>query len=624
MAIEQERMVVVIEARLDKLEKGFAKARGDAAKTFAGITTDATKMETALARVGSGGFDRLNRSAGALRAQTANVSAQFQDIAVQLGGGTSPFLIALQQGTQLTAALGSGGLRATVSALGAGFMSLLSPLSLVTIAVIALGGTAVQKLTEWLATGEMTAEQLKEHISLVQQVAQRWGEAVPELQAYLAELNKIKEINDAIKATDQFKEQQWEPVRQQVSAVNAEMVAFLQNLMDAGNLDALGVLTTEWERLRDEVARGRNASDEAQKVLDILNGTMLSGVRGADILAASVASLIKPLNDVAVAAGAADASVQRLLATQMLRSPLGTLTPLTSNGGQFMNPAQQQEWAANNTKSQTQLAAEKAARSGRSSAISQAEREREAVKKLIETLEFERSLIGLSAVEREKANALRRAGTAATEAEKSRIAELTEQIYLQEAAHEAAEDAIERQKRAMEELGQIGMDALQGLVDAFADGKIEGRELGQIISNIIQQLLNMPTSGGGIGGLLSALLGGGFGSSAIPSGLAGPWGASIIPKYAAGTKNHPGGFAWVGENGKELVNLPRGAEVIPHSASMAAGGISAPITFAPVIQASGNAAADDRMLKELRRMFDREFTPRTVKALKDIKMLGKV
>lgn len=37
-----------------------------------------------------------------------------------------------------------------------------------------------------------------------------------------------------------------------------------------------------------------------------------------------------------------------------------------------------------------------------------------------------------------------------------------------------------------------------------------------------------------------------------------------IPKYRYGTSFHPGGPAIVGEEGPELVNLPRGAQVLPH------------------------------------------------------------
>jgi TP901 family phage tail tape measure protein len=42
-----------------------------------------------------------------------------------------------------------------------------------------------------------------------------------------------------------------------------------------------------------------------------------------------------------------------------------------------------------------------------------------------------------------------------------------------------------------------------------------------------------------------------------------------VPEYASGTANHPGGAALVGEQGPEIVNLPRGTSVIPNARSMA-------------------------------------------------------
>ncbi|MGH6862006.1 MAG: hypothetical protein ACRECY_17285, partial [Phyllobacterium sp.] len=55
-----------------------------------------------------------------------------------------------------------------------------------------------------------------------------------------------------------------------------------------------------------------------------------------------------------------------------------------------------------------------------------AAREAEQVRQLISDLEFERSLIGKSVVEKEKMRAIREAGAAATDAEKAKIGELTE------------------------------------------------------------------------------------------------------------------------------------------------------------------------------------------------------
>jgi len=45
-----------------------------------------------------------------------------------------------------------------------------------------------------------------------------------------------------------------------------------------------------------------------------------------------------------------------------------------------------------------------------------------------------------------------------------------------------------------------------------------------------------------------------------------------LDRYAGGTNYHPGGLAWVGEKGPELVNLPRGSQVLTNQQSMAMAG----------------------------------------------------
>jgi len=39
----------------------------------------------------------------------------------------------------------------------------------------------------------------------------------------------------------------------------------------------------------------------------------------------------------------------------------------------------------------------------------------------------------------------------------------------------------------------------------------------------------------------------------------------VIPGFASGLRNFSGGLAVLGENGPELVNLPRGSDVIPNN-----------------------------------------------------------
>jgi hypothetical protein len=136
--------------------------------------------------------------------QTANIAAQFQDIAVQLQGGSKPLTIALQQGTQLASVfqtMGTG--KQIIAGLGAAFASLVSPVSLVTIGLIAAGGAAYQYFTSVSEGGSKSEETLKKEAELIQEVADKWGGVLPELKKYADERQKLvdqKEQKDAVAA----------------------------------------------------------------------------------------------------------------------------------------------------------------------------------------------------------------------------------------------------------------------------------------------------------------------------------------------------------------------------------------------------------------------------------------
>lgn len=100
-----------------------------------------------------------------LRFAVGNVAAQFQDIAVTSAMGMNPWTIALQQGTQLSAVLGQtgGGLTGVVRTLGSAFASIISPLSLVTIGMVAAGSAALQ----WGIQTFSASEDAKDNIDAV-------------------------------------------------------------------------------------------------------------------------------------------------------------------------------------------------------------------------------------------------------------------------------------------------------------------------------------------------------------------------------------------------------------------------------------------------------------------------
>ncbi|HTM77009.1 MAG TPA: phage tail length tape measure family protein [Devosia sp.] len=130
---------------------------------------------------GSGGF------------ATANVAAQFQDIAVTSAMGMSPLQIALQQGTQISAAFGNMGAAGAVRTLGAAFLSIISPVSLVTIGLVAGGAAAIQYFSG-LGRGAETADQrLDHHLERIQALSAGYDDATKAATDYVESSRKVPE-----------------------------------------------------------------------------------------------------------------------------------------------------------------------------------------------------------------------------------------------------------------------------------------------------------------------------------------------------------------------------------------------------------------------------------------------
>lgn len=156
-------------------------------------------------------------------------------------------------------------------------------------------------------------------------------------------------------------------------------------------------------------------------------------------------------------------------------------------------------------------------------------------------------------------------------------------------------DLIDQQATKVGELtaqlehGQIGWDTLRNGIDdvsdAIAGAIVMGESLRESMARILRQMAADILSSGvreallslipsGSGGLFSKLVG-----AIAGAGGGGGSGGNVlagvdVKKFASGTNYAPGGLAWVGEQGPELVNLPRGAQVFNAAISrrMAQGG----------------------------------------------------
>jgi len=167
----------------------------------------------------------------------------------------------------------------------------------------------------------------------------------------------------------------------------------------------------------------------------------------------------------------------------------------------------------------------------RDRAAKAAERERKAVTDLIKDLQFEASLVGKTALEKEKLTALRHAGAAATAAEKAQIEQLVESTY-------KANEAFDKQRAAIDEINDAGREFAGTLVDGLLSGAKATDVLSDALKGLASRFLNS-----GLDALFNGLTGGG--KTSFLSG--------IIPGFASGGytggggKNVPAGVVHKGE-----------------------------------------------------------------------------
>lgn len=193
-------------------------------------TAAAVRMYAAANQNAASTVTKLTGAQRSLAGQTGNVASQLNDIGVQLASGTSPWLIAIQQGTQLNQIFGGQGLRGVLGAVGGAFASVLSPASLLTLGLIAAGGAAIQYFSSLLSSGPAAEETLKKQQDLLDRTAKAWGDAVPALQAYVDQLERARNVGDLK-----------DVLAERTSATLADIKGSLEKF-SSDNTDIIGIL----------------------------------------------------------------------------------------------------------------------------------------------------------------------------------------------------------------------------------------------------------------------------------------------------------------------------------------------------------------------------------------------
>ncbi|MER9164403.1 phage tail length tape measure family protein [Mesorhizobium sp. M0715] len=661
MAIEAERLLAIFEAKFDALDKALAKSRANAGVSFAGIEADGTRVENALSRIGARGTPGIDRAAKSIqntRLQTSNLAAQLNDIGVQLAGGQSPFLIAIQQGTQINQALGSAGARGAVTALGGAFASLINPVGLATIAIITLGGAAIQYFASVFSGGEKSAETLQKEASLIQEVAAKWGDALPGIKAYAEERARLAAQANVQFAAQAVIEGSFEGARKGINDVRSDLGQLIDDLTTMGGKEAdVGKLQAAFTILDGKVADQTATAEDAKVVQAALADIQVStGIPAANALAEAFGNLAVAIGT--ASAAAEKARVDAAQAAQVL-SPLGTVPPVFSGGGAFQDESQVQNDRANAAKSQFQIEQEKAARAARSparqrlTADDKIDEDIQAIRDRTAALQQEASMIGLSFEEQQKRKValdleqtalkqLREEALKKGQTDVSAIQLSPQQVASINAVAEAYAQQAQQLKDAREEQA-LQRDVLQGafsdLRSALDDGKLEWKDLGDIAINALDRIIdkiendlidailqaNGAASSGGSVGILGSLLGAiGLGGSGSSGGGGIPWADDT---FRAGGGPVQAGKAYIVGEKRPEVFIPGQSGMIhasvPSVQSAGAGGASviSPV-FAPTIHMDGGQGDSGEQVTSALKKFEKEFTGRVVKAIREAKTTG--
>lgn len=208
----------------------------------------------------------------------------------------------------------------------------------------------------------------------------------------------------------------------------------------------------------------------------------------------------------------------------------------------------------------------------RDPSVAQAEREKKAVQELIAELEEELRIVGLSDAAKRASAASRQAGAAATDAEREKIIQLTEAIATKEEAQRKSDEATLYYR----DLTKAGLDDLFGAIESGksfweAMGDVAVNSLKRIADTLLDDVLdalfqvNGAASGSGGGGLFSflgGLFGGGTGSFATlpktgpmpavrPFAKGGAFTNSVVSSPTM--FSHAGGLGVMGEKDPEAV-----------------------------------------------------------------------
>lgn len=575
IGVTQARM----ERELAKLVKSAAKSAGDMEKEFDAANNNIGKS---AGKAFDGMAAGATKAAGAVKNTsfaTSNMAAQLNDVAVSLAGGQSPFTVMLQQGTQITQLFNQtgGSIRGFGQILAGAVTQVLNPFSLLTFAIIGVGGYALQYFMDVVKGGQESNDVIEEQQKLINSVAQTWGDAVPALQAYVEQLQQAKDTADLIQASNSLANDQWAVARKEINDLDLSFAELIMKLQEAGEKQAvLTPLNTAFQEISKSVREGTATQEQFQAVQDALAAAVNSvGIPAIGEFAAEFEGLGQTIAGATRQATRFREEAIAALTTGKNGPNLGQLSPLYSEGGKFVDPATMQPSgdvpkptsrplyelegpystapkSGGGQRFKNRYADEVMSIKERTTSLRESTAAQAAINPLVNDYGF--ALEKAKAEQKLLADA-QRSGVAITPELRGQISTLAEGYASASAeAKKLAEQQNEVKKRA-QEWASLEKDVFKGFISDIAAGKNGLEALGSALNKVADKLLDMvlndvfSTKGSGGGSGI-------FGS--IFSGIGKIFGYASGTANTGGARGQPRGIV----HGQEaVIPLPAGGAV---------------------------------------------------------------
>lgn len=493
---------------------------------------------------------------------TANVAAQFQDIAVTSAMGMSPLQIALQQGTQISGAFGNMGAAGAVKTLAGAFMALVSPVSLVTIALVGGAAAAIQYFAGLGSQAKSADDRLDEHLERITQIARGYDDVAKAASQANEDGRRRPEgaVASDLLAAQRAAVLELRSALTGVADEEARISASLGDLAYAGDvatlsaiegLDQLGLSAGSTTRELEQVitrltvmANDEGLSERARKyatdLLPVIENLVAARTELSSVNAA-VRALPREIQiklTVGTEFGNALSDIQSLymdprssfdVARERLENNYAQAQATAQSYGQIVGAGEQYERVLNSINAAEEESKAKA--SARSAAtVSAFDREIQTIQERTAAQQVETNVIGLGTFATERARMVLELENAAREdsigLSSTRVAQIQEEATAYALAAAAQEKAVEAQRAATEQIefgrstfrsffsdlraglqdGQDGWAAL-GNAGANALDRIADRALGMAADGIFDLIFGAVMGGitGGFGGMGSGL-----------------------------------------------------------------------------------------------------------------------